>query len=430
NADVRVAIKPSEEGQVIAALYQHVTGKQTAKVSDAIMKNTKAAGEMLKAQMGRGETLVVAGANDVNVQILVNALNFELGNYNNTININNPISMFMGKDAEVEKLFNELSDKDAILIYGCNPVYSLPKSLNVAAKIKGAKLSISFAGYADETATQCQYIAPDHHYLEAWNDANPQYNHYAIQQPLIRPLYKTAPWQESLLVWSGLAQRVKDSTVYVDLIKANWKKWGYEMFGGNQKFATFGEYWNFHLHNGGSSDPMPPMFTTPLAWMGNTAEAGAAIDGWQGGEWQAIYYQKIGMGDGQQANNPWLQELPDPISRVTWDNYVTMNPEQMREKGFNLLIAQNYPATKLKVTLDKGTLELPVYPSPGQAKNTIGIALGYGRGANGENIGRSAFQTGEYGDYLKEENKMIAIGKNAFHHTSINGGYITYNTLK
>jgi MoCo/4Fe-4S cofactor protein with predicted Tat translocation signal len=429
NADVRVAIKPSEEGQVIAALYQHVTGKSTAKVSDAIMKNTKAAGEMLKAQMGKGETLVVAGANDVNVQTLVNALNFELGNYNNTINVNNPINMFMGKDAEVEKLFNELSSNDAILIYGCNPAYSLPKSLGAGAKIKSAKLSISFSGYADETASVCTYVAPDHHYLEAWNDCHPKANHYAIQQPLIRPLYKTAAWQETLLVWAGLAQRVKDSTVFVDFIKGNWKKYGYEMMGLNAKFPTFTDYWNNCLHNSANTVDIPAKFES-LTWTGNAGAAGSGIDAWKGSEWEAIYYQKIGLGDGQQANNPWLQELPDPISRVTWDNYVTMNPADMQAKGFNMLIAQNYPATKLKVTLGKETLELPVYPSPGQAKNTIGIALGYGRGANGENIGRSAFQTKEYGDYETDaKGKNLAIGGNAFAATSFNGGYITYATL-
>ena len=429
NADVRVSIKPSQEGLIAAALYQHITGDAISSVPAAWLEKTKAAGEMLKTQIGKGESLVVAGANDENVQTIVNAINFKLGNYNSTINLNNPVNLYNGNDKEVQALVAEMEagTVDALLIYGCNPAYTLPKDSNFAANLKKVKLSVSFASYADETASKCNFIAPDHHYLEAWNDHHPKLNHYGLQQPLIRPLYKTAAWQESLLAWSNIAPRVKDSKVYYDIIVANWEKYGFPQ---QTEFANFGDYWNHKLHNGCGDMPAAPA-SAPLANNGDVNSAGKAVEGWEGGTWEAIFYQKIGMGDGSQANNPWLQELPDPISRVTWDNYVTMAPEDMNDMKLNVLIAQEYPASVVKVTLGKGTVELPVYPSPGQARKTIGIALGYGRGENGENIGRSAFQTGEYGDYLMENNKMVAIGKNVFHHSNFNeNGYLTYNALK
>lgn len=424
NADVRVPIKPSQEGLVAAALYQHVTGKSIASVPAELLEKTKAAGAELASK--KGECLVVAGANDENVQSIVNAINFELGNYNSTINLNNPVNLFNGNDKEVEALIAEMESGSvgALLIYGCNPVYSLPKSSKFAENLKKVGLTVSFALYADETASLCKYVAPDNHYLESWNDANPKMNNYSMQQPLIRPLYNTAAWQESLLAWSGLAPRVKDSKVYYDIIVSNWEKYGFPL---QTEYSTFADYWNHTLHNGSSNMPLTPA-AAPAANMADVNAAGKAVESIKGGAWEAIFYQKIGMGDGQQANNPWLQELPDPISRVTWDNYVTMAPADMEKMGLNMLIAQEYPASVVMVNLGKGEVKLPVYPSPGQARNTIGIALGYGRGENGENIGKSAFQTGEYGDYIEVKGKKITIGRNLFHHTTFKDGFISYNS--
>ncbi len=428
NADVRVPIKPSQEGWIAAALYQQVTGKSVPGLSvpSDLLSKTKDAAEYLKANIG--SSLVVAGSNDPNVQCIVNALNVDLGNYSSTINLNNPVMLFNGNDKEVEDLIDEMSKGTvgALLIYGCNPIYSLPKDKKFADALKNVGLTVSFAGYADETASKCKYVTPDHHYLEAWNDYNPKMDHYAIAQPLIRPLYKTAAWQESLLVWAGLAQRGgNNSTVYYDRIRANWLKYGFPM---QTKYSTFEEYWNFNVHNGVNTIPViaaskPEMINDVLT------DAGKGISEVKGGSWEAIFYQKIGMGDGAQANNPWLQELPDPISRVTWDNYVTMAPSDMEDMKLNMLIAQEYPASVVKVKFDNGEIELPVYPSPGQAPKTIGIALGYGRGENQEAIGKSAYLTGQYGDYEMENGKKMTIGKNVFAQAKFNKGFINYSSL-
>lgn len=426
NADVRVSIKPSEEGLYAAALYEHVTGKSIAAVSADIKGKTKDAAAALKASAG--QSLVVCGSNNEDVQVIVNALNFELSNYNSTINLNNPVNMFAGNDAEVENLIKEMKEGkvDALLIYGCNPAYSLPKSAEFTANLKKVGLSVSFALYNDETASNCKYVCPDHHYLESWNDFNPKMNHYGIQQPLIRPMYKSAAWQESLMVWAGLAPRGgAESTVYYDIMKKNWELYGFPT---QNKYLIFEEYWNNAVHNGGGEMPTPAA-SAPAAMAADVAGAGSKVAALKGGKWEVMLYQKIGMGDGQQANNPWLQELPDPISRVTWDNYVTMSPAEMKKMGLNTLIAQEYPASVVMVNLNGAEVKLPVYPSPGQAAGTIGIALGYGRGENGENIGKSAFQTGEYGDYLVVNGKNQTIGRNLFHHTKIENGFISYNVL-
>lgn len=432
SADVRVPVKPSQQGLVAAAIYQHLTGKAIAgDIPKEIMDKTKAAAdELAKA---KGASLVVAGANDVNIQLIVNAINMELNNYSSTINLSNPVMLYQGNDLAVKQLIDEMEkgEVEGIFMYGVNPVYSLPAAdaKRFKTALEKMKLSVSFSGYADETASVCKYIAPDHHYLEAWNDYNPKANHYSIAQPLIRPLYNTAAWQESLLVWADLAQRGgRDSRVFFDLMADNWNKYGFN--DPNQKeFALFEDYWNTAVHNGSMNYPAAA-WVTPTANNGDLAAAGNEVKKMSGGKWEVAFYQKVGMGNGQQANNPWLQELPDPISKVTWDNYVTMNPVDMEAAGYNMIIAQEYPASTVKVKIyGGGEVTLPVYPSPGQAKGTIGIALGYGRGANGEAIGKSAYQVGEYGAYLDEGGKKVTIGKNAFALTSWNGNFISYNAL-
>jgi len=138
-------------------------------------------------------------------------------------------------------------------------------------------------------------------------------------------------------------------------------------------------------------------------------------------------YQKAAIGTGLQANNPWLQELPDPITKVTWDNYITMNPSEM-EGTYVTTFDQENGLNLAKVTVNGQSLTLPVYPTPGQTPGTIGIALGYGRGANNENIGNAAFQTKEYGGHdVDEKGNRKPIGQNAFVFSHLENGTIAYN---
>jgi molybdopterin-containing oxidoreductase family iron-sulfur binding subunit len=143
---------------------------------------------------------------------------------------------------------------------------------------------------------------------------------------------------------------------------------------------------------------------------------------------EVVMYQKAGIGTGVHANNPWLQELPDPITKVTWDNYITMNPFEMEDK-FVTTYDQEHGLDMAKVTVNGKSITLPVYPSPGQAIGTIGIALGYGRGANGEKIGKSAFQTKEYGGNVSDENgNRTPIGVSAFSFLGTENSTISYTS--
>jgi MoCo/4Fe-4S cofactor protein with predicted Tat translocation signal len=425
NADYRGMIKPSEQANVLAYLlgkFGVSTGLNT-KLSASVAKIADLAFESLKNS--RSESLVVSGSNNKAIQILVNKLNMVLGAYTTTININNPIMLFASEDERMQKFVSDVvagNTPDAVIFYGVNPVYTLANGAAFGKALSKVGLTVSLAQYADETASICTYIAPDLHALESWNDYQPKANHYAIAQPTIRPLFDTSAAQESFLVWAGKASRGgKDSKVVYDLMRSNWEMYGFPM---QTKYADFATYWGKTVHDSCEEVPAVPA-SAPVfneaALSGLSAQLPAAQ------ALEVVLYQKTAIGVGLQANNPWLQEMADPISKVTWDNYITMNPVEMKKGGYVTTFDQEHGLNLATVKVNGVSITLPVYPSPGQASGTIGIALGYGRGANDENIGNAAFQTKEYGGHAEEGGKRIPIGKNAFRMVGQQNGIMSYD---
>ena len=210
NADVRKAIKPSEEGLVAISIYNHLAKKSGRGAiggsNGEIDALTKGAAESLWDN--RQNALVVAGANHKGIQSVVNGINDILGSYSSTINLDNKIALFQGNDQDVADLVKDMNSGKvkALLVYGTNPVYTLADSdgfVSGLKKVSSSGITVSFAQYSDETASRCDYICPDHHYLESWNDLNVVKDHYALVQPTISNLYNTRQAQESMLRWAG-----------------------------------------------------------------------------------------------------------------------------------------------------------------------------------------------------------------------------------
>ncbi len=432
NADVRAMIKPSEQANVLGYMLSKMGGSVAGAPTNLSEGAKKAADEAVKALKASGsESLVVCGSNDPSVQILVNRLNLKIGAYDKTINVNNRINLFMSQDAAADRFVKSViagKEKDtAVIFYNTNPGYTLSNGAEFMAKVKEMKLSVSLSGYADETASNCTYVCPDHHALEGWSDMNvtsdPTYmgGHYAVAQPTIRPLWNTASVIETLEVWAGKAKRGgKDSTVAYDFIRGLWEFWG---FPNQTKYTDAQTYWNMVVHNSTDNDYVPAAPTAPA--FDEAATSGLKFP--KGGDLEVVMYQKASIGTGAQANNPWLQEMPDPLSKVTWDNYITMNPVEMEGK-YATTFDQEHGLNMASVTVGGKELTLPVYPMPGQAPGTVGIALGYGRGANGEKIGKAAYQTAQYGGYMTDENgKPMPIGGNAFQFVSMSNGTMSYD---
>ena len=423
NADERFMLKPSEEAGVLAALLE-ACGSSVSGVSPSLPNSISQDAINAVANNLKKGGLVVAGSNNVGIQVLVNKLNHTIGAYKNGININNPIHLYQSEDDKMMKLVADITSgkaPDAVIFHGVNPIYTTPEGKKLAEALSDIELTISTAAFADETASKCTYVVPDHHALEAWNDFAPKANEYAVAQPTIRPLFDTYAAQESFLVWAGKAQRQgKDSRVFFDFIKETWAEHGYD----SDLYTDFDEYWNTVIHNSAVSkkakSPSQPSF--------NDSGVSSAVRSLpKSGDLEVVLYQKAAIGIGEQASNPWLQELPDPITKVTWDNYITMNPRTMEEQGYNTNIDQEHGATLATIKVGDTEFKLPVYPSPGQALGTVGLALGYGRGENGEKIGKAAFHTKEYGGYQKdEEGNRKPIGENAFRFIQTATGVMEY----
>ncbi len=427
NADHRAMIKPSQQANVLAYLLKGlgVNTDVSTKIEGEVLKIADQALKSLKDS--KGHALVVSGSNNKSVQILTNKLNSVLGSYSSTINLNNPINMFQSEDSKVAQLVKDViagKGPDALFIHDTNPVYTLANGKEFAKGLKNIDLTVSFAGYNDETASNCKFVCPNHHALEAWNDFKPKMSHYAIAQPTIRPLFDTAAFAESILVWSDNVSRGgKDSKVVYDIIKSNWEQYG---FAQQTEYSDFHTYFSMAVHN--SCIDVPVAEPTALDF-DETALSSLSSYLPKAGATEVVLYQKAGIGVGQQANNPWLQELPDPITKVTWDNYITMNPAEMKDK-YTTTYDQEHGLNMATVKVGSKEVTLPVYPAPGQALGTIGIALGYGRGANGENIGKAAFQTKEYGGYVTDENgNSKPIGSSVFGFTSNDNGTINYDLV-
>jgi len=380
NADARIAVKPSDENLALLSLYSALGGAVSApKLSNAKAEKAIAlAAKELSAAKGRA--LVVSGSNDVAAQTIVNGINSLLGSYGTTIDIANPSFQYAGNDADLVTFVKEANAGQigAVFFLNSNPAYSFPNAKDFTDALSKVSVKVSFADRVDETASLCDAIAPAPNYLETWNDANPVAGYYTIVQPTINPVYNTRQPEQSLLIWSD--NPVKN---YYQYVKANWEK---------NILPQAGITWRQLLQKGVVS--LPAAAGAGAAFAGNVSGAASAIVSAsaalaKGGEkaLQLSLYESVALRDGKYANNAWLQELPDPVSKVTWDNFVAINPKHGEELGFNEF-------ENVVVKAGDRSIELPLLFQPGQAKGTVSIALGYGRGQAGKvgnEVGKNAY---------------------------------------
>ncbi len=450
NADYRGMIKPSEEANVLAYMIKGFGGSvsQSTTLSKQAQSVADEAISALKAS--RGESLVVSGSNNKSVQLLANKLNNLVGAYGVTIDLSKPVNLFNGDDSKVSTLVkNVISGQgvDTLIIAGTNPVYSLPNGKQFGEALSKIKNTICISTHLDETASKCKIVCAESHSLESWSDYNPVGGHYSLAQPTIRPLFDTASLLENLIVWSGAGKRAgKNSTLAFDYIQTNWKE---SLIKGED--TDFGTSWNMAVHNScidgvatltissekkdAKENPVKEekkeevKVETSAATSSSFKEVSIpAVT--KGGGLEVILYQKNAIGTGTQAANPWLQELPDAVTKVTWDNYITMNPSEMDSYKFVKTYDQENGLSLAKLTVNGSTVTLPVYPLPGQAPGTVGVALGYGRGGNGEQIGKAAYQTKEYGGHVTDDKgNPKAIGANVFSFVSLANGLMEYSNV-
>jgi molybdopterin-containing oxidoreductase family iron-sulfur binding subunit len=258
--------------------------------------------------------------------------------------------------------------------------------------------TIALSTEVNETADLCDYICPDNHFAESWNDFQPKENQYSLAQPGIRNIFNTRQAQVSLLKWTG------KNPDYLEYIKSYWKE---NLFKKDNKYLDFRQFWNRSLQDGifslkGKSASQPSIdnsFINKIVRKANRPEDNGL---------ELHTFENVAVSSGRYANNPWLQELPDPISQVCWDNYAAISPS----------LAKKYGIKTNDVIKINDKVEIPALVQPGQSKQTISIALGYGRsksGKVGQNLGVNVYPMlafeGGHRTYTRNGLKIEKMGK-------------------
>jgi len=435
-ADRRVVASPSETLAMIAMLAARMSGGDagSAATADSGANADSTANGSLRAELTRevsrieaevrahrGEALVVCGLNDPDAQQLVNAINEACGAYGSTVDLDAASAQRRGDDAEMAGLVEAMESGaiGALVVAGVNPVYDLPDGSRFQRALAKVPLTIALSPRRDETSARMQFVCPPHHFLEGWDDRAPVEGVASTVQPAIAPLFSTRSAIESLLRWSGDARDAHTA------VRDTWRDVFFPL---QADLAGFEAFWERSLHDGvfafepraagksvasstGSASTVPqttapaeasaaghaaapaaaPEAAPAAAPAAATTVAGAIAATAARAQrpttgLAAVLYEKPSMRDGAHAGSPWLQELPDPISRIAWENYVCIAPSLARERGIE-------EGAVLAVTRGQARLELPAHIQPGMHPTTIAIALGYGRsnaGDVGSNVGANA----------------------------------------
>lgn len=398
NADARVLVKPSEQGAAIVTLYNEVArlvGSESVSPMPLNEKATKAlkkvAADLVAA---KGKSLVISASNDINEQILINRTNDLLGNYGTTIDFSEASLQRQGVESDVQALLAEMKSGSVgtLIFFGVNPVYDLPNAKAFAEAMSKVKTKISFSNTQDETTALCDVVAPNHHLLESWGDVEAKRGRYSLIQPTIAPLFDTRQAEESLLLWSESANLVAGQG-YFDYLK---KAWETDLFGKQSDFASFQSFWDNVLHDGVFSVTQAPRTVT---FAGSVSETASKIKKPASAELEISFYETVNVGAGQYADNPWLQEMPDPVMRTVWGNHLAIPIEYEGGRDFKTLNnLKNFmrDADMADLTVGSNTLRVTAVPQFGQMKGTVALALGYGRsevGFAGKGIGQNAYPT-------------------------------------
>jgi Fe-S-cluster-containing dehydrogenase component/anaerobic selenocysteine-containing dehydrogenase len=374
NADNRIRIKPSETGAVLARMYNKIaaaTGGSSITAPNLSQSLTEAvdktADEMLKAP---GESLLVCGSNNIAEQALVCAINHLLGNEGKTVDLENYSLQRQGDESKVASLVSAMNNNqvDVLIVYGANPAYELPSVTGIVDAMAKVGLTISTAIDMDETSSLCKVVAPSNHFLESWGDAEAVRGHVSMIQPTISPLFDTRQREVSLLKWIGGENLIFSSDQpYYEYLKARWAAQ-----------ASSATSWNQLLHDG--------VYTyTPASSGASYKDNVASVAGkltQPGTGTEITFMETVAIGAGQNANNPWLQEMPDPVTRCAWGNYLAL---PVYFDGTRKFIAhENLEDGDLAdVTVGEQTLTVPVIKQFGQTPDSFALALGYGRTATG-----------------------------------------------
>lgn len=416
NADDRFRIRASQQLDVVMALIARVAklGKGSIIIPSGLATSAKLFEDAPKAMgldevlfdkvasqlvAARGVSLVLAGGlptltdRQVELQIAVNALNSMLGNDGKTIDHESALFETMSGSAEaLQVLIGDMASGKVktLIIDELNLNYVLPKDSGFNEALKKVETVIYTGNRNDETGVAAHWVLPAGSSLETWGDYELQTGVFSIQQPTIMPMYATRSFCETMLAWTQKGQapaRAQAATTWRDYVMGIWKsEIQSKVEAGRGK--SFEDFWLDVLQTGVSANPARRERTTAgRAFVGQLSVKPSVVEGYE-----LVLYPSVQIGDGRMANVAWLQELPDPVSKVVWDNYLQVSPAMARKEGLA-------KGDIVEIAIGDVTLKAPVLVQPGVHDSVVALAVGYGQkhiGKVGAEIGVDAYRLASF----------------------------------
>lgn len=434
NADEYYALRSGDELQVILALANEIILQQkvssyasdsniakilsgfspdvvAGKVGVDVVKIKDLAKELI-ANKGAGLVLGsgVKSKDSVSIQIVANLINSALDNDGATIDWSlYPSYQANSSYSDLANLVEQMNagKVDVVIIDHVDLAYLLPSTVEALKKVP---FIISISEQADETTELAHVVAASHHYLENWNDSEAQRGVYGLAQPVITPLYDTRSLQDNLLQWSGSQQ---GWDVY---LKSHWQSKIYPQVGSGTEFEFF---WldalqkgviDTRLVKGNEPDRLAGARSFDSRALSQIKVTEASTD------YSLSLYSSVAMSDGRSAGNPWLQELPDPVSKVVWDNYLAVSPKTAEDMRLKL-------GDIVRVSGAGYTFDAPALIQPKLNDRSVSIALGYGRKIVGASKQSFGYLGGDLGQIGQDTGVNVAPAQ------SIQEGYLNWGGL-
>ncbi|MDH5549575.1 MAG: molybdopterin-dependent oxidoreductase [Gemmatimonadota bacterium] len=372
-----LASTPADVHRVRPLLDRHVP--ETVAAETGVPADTVA---RLAREFTAGPSVALAGGMGIQhaaahvTAAAVNLLNYVAGNVGRTVRFEGTPT---GRPAPYSRLVELTSDMKggavrALFMHGANPVHGTPPGLGFRDAMQAVPFKVSFARFMNETAQACDLVLPDHDPLEQWNDFETRPGVHALQQPVMQPVFDTRATGDVLLQVTarvgGPASARLTVTSFKDYLQRSWAALQARV-GDRRPFATF---WTEALQRGG-------VWREPSTQRVTLAASAGSLEGsstWRlpEGRLALIAYPSSALYDGRGANRPWLQELPDPVTKTTWTTWVEIHPETGAELG----IAEG---DVVEIASDMATIRAQAYLYPGLRRDTVAVPMGQGHTAFG-----------------------------------------------
>jgi molybdopterin-containing oxidoreductase family iron-sulfur binding subunit len=384
NADYRLRLRPDAQYEFVLGLLSELDrkgvnipaggqifgGRSLAAFADKYSLSKKKLKLLVKDLINnKGKSIVYAGRTlPEEFHIAVNLLNEALENSKLYRTDSSNYSVLpLSKAEEFAGLVNEMNSGNVAVVvqYDSNPAYHLPDDLNYEKALIKVPFVASLTGSRNDSSALGHYTFPINHDFESWGDAKTRTGFYSMQQPVIEPIFDTRQKEAVLLNWL-LGGSSFDAGVYHKYLTANWKD---NIYPAVKSKMNFTELWNAGLHDG------VVKYSEPVSGIGTfnkTAADGLPKSRPAGAGFVVTLKESYQAGDGRFLNNGWLQELPHPVTKVTWDNYAAISPSAAKALNVD-------DDDKIIINTGDRTLEIPVVIQPGADNNTITIELGFGR---------------------------------------------------